>query len=72
MENINNEQWLSDGECNECRRKNYCKTECRANKKRVVKTVIKKYYDSLLERVEKGEHLNPEMYSVKGASDEQN
>lgn len=29
MENMeNNEQWKSDGNCNKCRRKNYCSKSC--------------------------------------------
>ena len=28
---MSSEQWLSDGICNECRRKNYCHKPCKAN-----------------------------------------
>ena len=29
------EAWKNDGKCHECRRKDYCKTECSARKRRV-------------------------------------
>ena len=29
----NDEQWLLQGKCSECRRKNYCKTQCTKNKR---------------------------------------
>ena len=31
---MSNEQWKEDGICQECRRKNYCSTSCKANKDR--------------------------------------
>lgn len=30
-----NEQWLLDGICRECRRKDYCSTPCKRNKVRI-------------------------------------
>lgn len=34
MENKeNNEQWKSGGNCNKCRRKNYCKKSCTLHKR---------------------------------------
>lgn len=27
-----NDQWKSGGQCSHCRRTNYCKTQCRANR----------------------------------------
>lgn len=32
-----NEQWLLYGDCGICRRKNYCKKDCKKRKKRIVK-----------------------------------
>lgn len=33
MSDVNNsEQWLLAGDCDECRRQKYCKTECKAHK----------------------------------------
>lgn len=32
---MSDEQWKSGGRCNECRRNNYCKTECTQHKRRV-------------------------------------
>ena len=29
-----NEQWLSDGNCKKCRRRNYCHEPCKRNKQR--------------------------------------
>jgi radical SAM protein with 4Fe4S-binding SPASM domain len=29
---IDADQWLSDGDCDICRRKKYCKNECKAHK----------------------------------------
>ena len=39
----NSDQWKSTGSCSECRRKNYCKTKCKAYKTRTnnqVKAVV--------------------------------
>jgi radical SAM protein with 4Fe4S-binding SPASM domain len=33
--NQNNERWLTDGKCSECRRKNYCSKACSAHKRRI-------------------------------------
>lgn len=32
---MGNEQWKESGSCKECRRKNYCKNECKAHKVRI-------------------------------------
>lgn len=32
MKTDNSEQWKLKGQCSICRRKNYCKQQCRANK----------------------------------------
>lgn len=34
-----NERWLSDGDCNKCRRKPYCKKACTATK-RALRSII--------------------------------
>lgn len=34
-----NEQWKLDGNCELCRRKNYCKTQCSMSKKNVDRTI---------------------------------
>lgn len=31
---MSNEQWLSSGNCEECRKKNYCHKPCKANQRR--------------------------------------
>ena len=28
------DSWMTDGNCDNCRRKNYCSTQCKANKSR--------------------------------------
>ena len=33
------EEWLTDGDCDKCRRKKYCKTPCKAHKERFVRRV---------------------------------
>lgn len=37
---INNEQWKSGGQCSICKRKSYCKKQCKANKENF-KTEVK-------------------------------
>lgn len=32
---MNKEQWKSGGDCNKCRKQNYCSHECRAFRKRL-------------------------------------
>ena len=32
---IDNERWLSDGNCKLCRRNKYCHTQCKKNKERM-------------------------------------
>lgn len=31
---MSSEQWKEQGKCNECRRQNYCKKDCKAYKER--------------------------------------
>jgi len=33
------DEWLDDGNCDNCRRKNYCKTPCKAHKERFARRV---------------------------------
>ena len=35
--NILDAQWKSEGRCSRCRRKDYCKTQCRANREAIRK-----------------------------------
>lgn len=37
--NIDNEQWKSDGDCYICRRKEYCRKTCAANRKAVHRAI---------------------------------
>ena len=32
MERVNTEQWKSGGDCKACRRRTYCKKQCRENR----------------------------------------
>lgn len=34
-----NEQWLSYGDCDKCRRKNYCGTQCKPHRARVQRNI---------------------------------
>lgn len=36
----NSSQWLSNGDCSKCRRKNYCSRQCSANRKFMMKEII--------------------------------
>ena len=48
----NNEQWLKDGKCDICRRKNYCSKPCTKNKRRVkaeMYSLVHKYMNSITE-----------------------
>ena len=41
----NNEQWKADGDCQKCRRRKYCKTECRASREhtsRLIRQIVRK------------------------------
>lgn len=42
-----NEQWKLIGDCDKCRRKNYCKTKCTINKKRTKAYVRDLVYDAM-------------------------
>lgn len=56
------EQWKADGKCEDCRRKDYCKTQCTANKRMIrarVARLIQEYYDQMTKK-EKGETENAE------------
>lgn len=44
---IKPDQWLTNGICNECRRQNYCKTRCRANKAKIKQVAHEAYTDFL-------------------------
>lgn len=39
------DQWKSDGKCSECRRQNYCKKQCTANRKHQELIIKKAIYD---------------------------
>lgn len=43
---MNNEQWKSGGDCEQCRRRNYCSKECTEHKKmlnELIATAFTKY-----------------------------
>lgn len=42
----NNEQWLSNGDCNLCRREKYCSKPCKANKTEVKRNNVYRSYFS--------------------------
>lgn len=42
------EQWLKEGDCNKCRRQNYCSKPCTRNKRRtntIVSSLVASYMD---------------------------
>lgn len=41
------DQWKSGGRCSHCRRTNYCKTQCSANKRAIQEVYIKKMRNKL-------------------------
>ena len=43
------DQWKGDGDCDRCRRKEYCKTECKAHRKHV-----KEIQDALFNQIMNG------------------
>lgn len=48
MEIKETEQWLLNGNCSKCRKKNYCSKECKRNdlrKKRIIANTITKTMD---------------------------
>lgn len=47
---MSEEQWKSDGNCNECRRQNYCKTECTQHKRRFKVDLSQIVFNKLDER----------------------
>lgn len=47
---MSDEQWKSGGQCNECRRNNYCKTECTQHKRRVRYNLEQFVFNKLDER----------------------
>ncbi len=40
-----NEQWLLDGICRECRRKDYCSEPCKRNRARIIRETVSYIYD---------------------------
>lgn len=49
-----NEQWKDGGRCEECRRKPYCKTECRAHREREKRELFERVAKALgLDRIRK-------------------
>ena len=45
------EQWKSGGDCDICRRKNYCKNACKANKERTSSLVANAVLESIFSAV---------------------
>lgn len=44
---MNNEQWKLNGQCSICRRKSYCKKQCKANKENFKQEVFDSVMDNL-------------------------
>lgn len=42
-----NEQWKSGGQCSICKRKNYCKKQCKANKENFKKEMLDSFIDNV-------------------------
>lgn len=47
----NNEQWLLQGECKLCKRKNYCRTTCKARKNNINLGLTKAFRTGLKRRM---------------------
>lgn len=43
----NSEQWKLEGDCSLCRRKDYCKTDCKAHKEYINKIIKQSLVDKL-------------------------
>lgn len=43
-----NEQWLLDGKCSVCRRKNYCSTKCTKSKRRHDALIHRAVFDTMM------------------------
>ena len=41
------EQWKSGGQCSICRRKSYCKKQCKANKENFKQEMLDSFIDNL-------------------------
>lgn len=52
----NSSQWLSNGDCSKCRRKNYCSRQCSASKKFMMKEIINQ--TTLKKRIETINEIN--------------
>lgn len=54
MKQINeNDQWLLNGECNKCRRQNYCSKRCNCNKRKT-EMVVNSFISSKLNEMTNG------------------
>ena len=52
----NSSQWLSNGDCSKCRRKNYCSRQCPENRKFMMKKIINQ--TALKKRIESMNEIN--------------
>ena len=41
-----NEQWKTDGDCNKCRRQEYCKKPCKKSRQQFVKNLLEQYINA--------------------------
>lgn len=49
---MSNEQWLEDGDCSKCRRKNYCKKRCKRSRQAMRNTILDMFNKAMLKQLE--------------------
>ena len=59
----NSEQWLTDGYCEECRKKAYCKNDCKKASERKRQEQASLFYECL-SRTEGGRAMLDAMYNL--------
>lgn len=55
---MSNEGWLTDGKCDGCRRREYCKKECRAHRERMREMIASHVASSYGAQLAKLGHTN--------------
>ena len=51
-----NEQWKSNGDCDICRRKSYCKKQCKKRKDNYYNEILKLFYKYIPEQMKENEN----------------
>lgn len=50
---MSNEAWKTNGDCSKCRKRDYCKTKCKANKRYLQISVFQAMAKAYAERLDK-------------------